>query len=220
MTSKETIVLEAIARTATGKKVRALRRENITPIHIYGKGLTSLTLQADTHLLQQTLHKVGRTVPLTVRVQDEEHFVFAREIQRHPVSDRLIHVDFLRVSLTERITSDVPVELTGEAPGARVEGASVSHDLYSLSVEALPMDLPPIISVDISGLSDVGSAVHAGDLSLGSGVSLITDPSAVIARIVAMRTAEGEGEQATVTEEETSITDSVADASDSDEPAE
>ena len=189
MTSKDTIILDAIARTATGKKVRALRRENITPIHVYGKGLTSLTLQADTHLLQQTLHKVGRTIPLTVRVQGEDHFVFAREIQRHPVSDRLIHVDFLRVSLTERITSDIPVELTGEAPGARVEGASVSHDMYSISVEALPMDLPPIISIDISALSDIGSAIHAGDIALGSGVSLVTDPEAVIARIVVMRSA-------------------------------
>ena len=187
MTTRETFVLETQLRTARGRKVGALRRQSITPIHVYGKDVASLALQADTQTLQRTLAHVGHSVPLTVRVGSDEHFVFAREVQRHPVTDHLIHVDFLQVSLTERITSDVPIELEGEAPGARTEGAIVSHDHHSLSLEALPMDLPPVITVDVSVLDEVGAAIHASDIRLGPNVTLVTDPETVIARIIVLR---------------------------------
>ena len=193
MTTRETVVLETQIRTARGRKVGALRRQSITPIHVYGRDVESQALQADTQTLQRTLARVGHSVPLTVRVGRAEHFVFAREVQRHPVTDHLIHVDFLQVSLTERITSDVPIELEGEATGARTEGAIVSHDHYTLSLEALPMDLPPVITVDVSVLDAVGAAIHARDIRLGANVTLVTDPETVIARIVILRpVADGE----------------------------
>jgi len=196
MTTRETFVLEAQLRTIKGRKAGALRRQSITPIHVYGKGVESLTLQADTQTLQRTLARVGRSVPLTVRANGHEHFVFAREVQRHPVTDHLIHVDFLEVSRTIRIISDVPIELEGEAPGARNEGAIVSHDHHSLSLEALPMDLPPVVTVDMSVLGDVGDVILASDIKLGPNVALITDPETVIARILVLRPVAAEGEAA------------------------
>ena len=196
MTTRETFVLEAQLRTITGRKAGALRRQSITPIHVYGKGVESLTLQADTQTLQRTLAHVGHSVPLTVRADGHEHFVFAREVQRHPVTDHLIHVDFLEVSRTVRIISDVPIELEGEAPGARTKGAIVSHDHHTLSLEAMPMDLPPVITVDVSVLGEVGAAIHASDIKLGSNVTLITDPETVIARIIVLRPVVEEGDAA------------------------
>ena len=196
MTTTEAFVLEAQLRTITGRKAGALRRQSITPIHVYGKGVESLTLQADTQTLQRTLVRVGHSVPLTVRADGHEHFVFAREVQRHPVTDHLIHVDFLEVSRTIRIISDVPIELEGEAPGARTEGAIVSHDHHTLSLEALPMDLQPVVTVDVSVLGEVGAAIHASDIKLGSNVTLITDPETVIARIIVLRPVAEEGEAA------------------------
>jgi large subunit ribosomal protein L25 len=112
------------------------------------------------------------------------------------VTDHLIHVDFLEVSRTIRIISDVPIELEGEAPGARNEGAIVSHDHHSLSLEALPMDLPPVVTVDMSVLGDVGDVILASDIKLGPNVALITDPETVIARILVLRPVAAEGEAA------------------------
>jgi large subunit ribosomal protein L25 len=201
MTTRETVVLETQIRTARGRKAGALRRQSITPIHVYGKDVEPLSLQVDTQTLQRTLARVGHSVPLTVRVGSDEHFVFAREVQRHPVTDLLIHVDFLQVSLTERITSDVPIELEGEAPGARAEGAIVSHDHHTLFLEALPMDLPPVITVDVSVLAEVGAAIHASDIRLGANVTLITDPETVIARIVILRPVAESGAVAEMGEE-------------------
>ena len=183
----QNITLTAQLRSQTGKKVRTLRRDGITPIHVYGQGLESLALQVDAHTLQRTLAQVGRTVPVTLQVAGDEHFVFVREVQRHPVTEQLLHVDFLQVSRTERITTDVPIELEGEAPGGRHEGAMLMHDLYAVSVEALPADLPPVFHVDISGLEEIDDAIRVGDLSVGSTVSILTDPEQIVVRIARQR---------------------------------
>ena len=185
--------IAAEERVALGKKVKALRRSGITPIHVYGPGGPSLSLQSDTYDLVHALGVVGQTSPMTVQVGGEEHFVMVQHIQRHPVNERLLHVDLLRVSRTQRIHASVPLHFEGEAPGARAAGATLSEDLHELAVEALPTDIPHALVVDLAALSDSDSVIHAGDLELPAGVTMITDPGAYVARIIT---------HAVVTEEE------------------
>lgn len=187
--------LAAEERVALGKKVKALRRSGITPIHIYGTGGPSLSLQSDTYDLVHALGVVGQTSPLTVQASGEEHFVMVQHVQRHPVSERLLHVDLFRVSRTQRIHASVPLHFGGEAPGARAAGATLSEDLHELAVEALPTDIPHAIVVDLAALSDPDSVIHASDLELPAGVTMITDPGTYVARIIAHgAAAEGEEE--------------------------
>ncbi len=183
----DAVTLDVEQRSATGKKVRALRRQKITPIHVYGKGTPSLSLQVDTVELYRTLNLVGRTTPLTLRVNGDEHFVVVREVQRHPVSDQLIHVDFLQVSRTERMRVEVPLVIEGEAPAARMEETMLSQDLHSVEVEGLPTDLPSSLTVDISSLDELDKAIRAADLELPPSVDLVTDPEALIVRVVRHR---------------------------------
>ena len=185
--------IAAEERVALGKKVKALRRSGITPIHVYGPGGPSLSLQSDTYDLVHALGVVGQTSPMTVQVAGDEHFVMVQHIQRHPVNERLLHVDLLRVSRTQRIHASVPLHFEGEAPGARAAGATLSEDLHELAVEALPTDIPHAIVVDLAALSDSDSVIHASDLELPTGVTMITDPGAYVARIIT---------HAVVTEEE------------------
>ena len=185
--------IAAEERVALGKKVKALRRSGITPIHVYGPGGPSLSLQSDTYDLVHALGVVGQTSPMTVQVGGEEHFVMVQHIQRHPVNERLLHVDLLRVSRTQRIHASVPLHFEGEAPGARAASATLSEDLHELAVEALPTDIPHAIVVDLAVLSDSDSVIHAGDLELPAGVTMVTDPGAYVARIIT---------HAAVTEEE------------------
>ncbi len=182
MADQATITAEP--RTAMGKKVKALRRAGTTPIHVYGHGAASLSLQADTHELVRTIQDIGYTSPLTVKVGDEEHFVMINHVQRHPVSELLLHVDLIRISRTERIRAAVPLHFEGEAPAAREEGAQLYEDMHSVDIEALPTDIPHAITVDISVLSEAGAAIHARNLSLPPAVTLLTDPDATVARIV------------------------------------
>lgn len=176
-------LIEAQARAALGKKTKALRRAGITPIHVYGRGEESLSLQAETRALVRALGVAGQTSPLTVKAEGKEHFVMAQRIQRHPVSERLLHVDLIRVSRTERIQAAVPLRFEGEAAGARAAGAVLSEDLREILVEALPTDIPHAVVVDLSPLESADSAIVAGDLPLPAGVTLITDASAYVARV-------------------------------------
>jgi large subunit ribosomal protein L25 len=191
----EQYTVEAANRTALGKKNKALRRAGITPIHVYGHGTEPLTLQAETLPLIHTLESVGYTTPLTVKVGADEHFVMVDVIQRHPVTERLLHVDFHQISRTEKVQAAIPLHFEGEARGARQEGATVAEDLHELEVEALPMDLPHVLTVDLGVLEDEDSQILAGQIALPAGVTLLTDPEHVVARIV-MRHAEEEAEPA------------------------
>jgi large subunit ribosomal protein L25 len=197
------ITLEAQSRIALGKKNGALRRSGITPIHVYGRGVDSQSLQADTHDLINTLNQVGFTTPLTVQVAGEEHFVLVQHVQRHPVTEHLMHVDLMAVSRTERRQASVPLHFVGEAPAAREEGAQIFEDLHTLEVEALPTDVPAEFIIDLEILVGADSVIHARDVTLPDGVTLVTDPEAPIVRIVFRRGVEegeapilGEGEEA------------------------
>tara|TARA_Y100000994_G_scaffold56213_1_gene45524 strand:- start:2718 stop:3425 length:708 start_codon:yes stop_codon:yes gene_type:complete len=194
----EEAIVEAENRVALGKKVGALRRSGITPIHVYGKGGESLSLQADTYNLIKTLGIVGHTSPLTVRVGNDEHFVMVQGIQRHPVTERLLHVDLLRISRTEKVHASVPLHFQGESLGAR-GGAHLSEDMHEVEVEALPSEIPHDLIVDISVMDSPDSVIRAGDLSLPAGVTLVTDPDSFIARVIQRRgaTAATSAEEAT-----------------------
>lgn len=183
------VLLDVDPRTAFGKKLGVLRRAGITPIHVYGSGMESLSLQVSTAELIHTLAQVGRTSPLTVRSNGDEHFVMVREVQRHPVTDHLLHVDLIQVSRTERMRTQVPLMIEGEAPATRQQGVMLVQDLHEVEVEALPMDLPSSFTIDVSILTEVDMGIYVRDLEVPSAVSLITDPAAPITRTVLTRVA-------------------------------
>ncbi len=188
MTSQNQVTLDVHPRVALGRKNKALRRAGFTPIHVYGHGEGPLTLQSVARDLIVTLAHVGHTAPLTLRVEGgAEHFVMVREIQRHPVHEHLLHVDFVRISRTEKVRVQVPVHIEGEAPATRAEGLSVSHDLHEVEVEALPHSIPSLFTVDISLMEEPDATIHVRDLEVPAGVEMISDPDAVIVHIAAQR---------------------------------
>jgi large subunit ribosomal protein L25 len=187
------ITIAAQRRTALGKKVRALRRSGVTPIHVYGRDTASASLQVDTVELIHTIGQVGFTTPLTISVDGDDQFVMIRDIQRHPVTEHLLHVDLMAISRTERRLASVPLHFEGESPAIREEGAQLFEDLHALDVEALPLDIPSGLTVDLSVLVAGDSVIHAGDIPLPANVTLVTEPGAPIVRVVHRRGSE-EGE--------------------------
>ena len=177
--------IQVVNRDILGKKTRFLRRQGITPVHIFGHSIESLALQCDTAALQQIIAQAGMTrlIALEVDGDKQPRSVFIREIQRDVVSGQLLHVDFYQVRKTEKIKAEIPLVLVGEAPAMRVKGRILDHALTSVSVECLPDKLPPQIEIDLSALEEVDQALHVSDLALGSDITLITSPDQMIVKV-------------------------------------
>jgi large subunit ribosomal protein L25 len=121
---------------------------------------------------------------------------FAREIQWHPIRGDILHVDFLAVKATQRVSAQVPINLIGESPGARAAGGATIQQLYELTVEALPLEIPSEVEINLEELTDPEGVVRAGDITLPPNVEMLTDPEDVIVRIEVTRVVEAEAEEA------------------------
>jgi large subunit ribosomal protein L25 len=190
----EAVKLELIPRTILGKKVKQLRRAGIVPVHLYGPDVKPRSLQCEQRELLRALAKSGGTTPIVVAVQGErdEQLTFAREIQWHPIRGDILHVDFLAVKATERVSAQVPINLIGESPGAKEAGGATIQQLYELTVEALPLEIPNEVVIDLEELTDPDGVIRAGDITLPSNVDMLTDPEDVVVRIEVTRAVEEE----------------------------
>jgi large subunit ribosomal protein L25 len=185
----EKLTLKASPRQVVGKKTRFLRRQGITPAHLFGHGLDSLALQCATPELKQTIARAGMTriINLAIEGDKQPRSVFIREIQREPLGDGLLHVDFYQVKMTEKIKADVPIILVGEAPALKEKGRTIAHSLTELSVESLPDELPPQIEVDLSGLEEVEQAIFVRDIVLSPGVTVLDEPDQLVVKVSEVR---------------------------------
>jgi large subunit ribosomal protein L25 len=182
--------LEVSRREITGKKVRFLRRQGIIPAHIYGHGIDSTAINVDTKNLKHLLAHAGKTdlISLKVDASKEPIRVLMREVQRNPMTDEPLHVDFYRVSMTEKIKAEVPLVFVGEAPVLKkIKNSSILHLIDSLDIEALPDDLPHSLEVDVSHLEELDHAVHVKDIPLGRGITLLSDPEQMVVKVAEAR---------------------------------
>jgi large subunit ribosomal protein L25 len=104
-------------------------------------------------------------------------------VQHHPVADHILHVDFLQISLKEKVRIDVPVHLVGLAPAVDTYGGILVHGLDHVTIEALPADVPSAIEADVSHLEEIDAALHVSDLPIPVDVTLLTDPEQVVAKV-------------------------------------
>ena len=144
-------------------------------------------------VLIKALAEAGASSPITVTIDGESgsHMAFAREIQWDPRRDTVLHVDLMAADVSRPVTAQVPVTLTGEAPGAARSGGYVSQLLFDVQVSALPLEMPAQIEMDLAGLTDENSVFRTGDIVLPEGVALLTDPEEMVARIEVPRGAVG-----------------------------
>jgi large subunit ribosomal protein L25 len=195
--------LQVDPRSTRGKKLKALRREGVLPANIYGRGIDSVAVQAPKHAVQQLLRTTGRNVVIDLHVNGEgkPRPVLLRSLARNPVTGDVLHLDFQQVSLTEKMHADVPLVLAGEPPAVSVFGGILLQSLDHLVMLALPDDLPSLIEVDVSNLTELESSIHVRDLTLPPNVEVVTDIEQVVAKVAAPRVAEKEEEAAVEGEE-------------------
>ena len=195
----EKIVLEAQKRTLKGKKVKALRRQGFLPGIIYGRLLKNqidpIAIQLDLHEASKTINKLTGSSLVTLIVDKKEYPVVLREAQKDVIYGTLKHVDFMAVSLTEKLQTAVPIELIGQAPAEISMAAVVVTGISELEIECLPQDMPERIEVDATVLVDIDSAIYVKDLVLPDTYEVLTDPEELIAGVTYVTIEEEEEEE-------------------------
>jgi large subunit ribosomal protein L25 len=208
------VVVKASKRDVIGKQVGALRRAGKLPAVLYGHHIESTPIMLDAHETSLTLSKLTSSSLVTVELDGKEYPSLVRQRQRDPLKNRLLHLDFQVISLTEKIRTTIGIELVGKASAVKDFNAVIITGLTELEVECLPQDLPERILVDVSGLAEIGAAIHVRDVVLSDKVAVLDDKDEMIAVATATRVepvveaapveaeAEAEAEEAGLKEEE------------------
>ena len=186
------IQIELDPRELMGKKVRRLRRAGIVPVHLYGPGMEPRALQCKASRLIQVLAKAGGATPIHITISGEpgNHLAFAREIQWDPRRDDLLHVDLLAADVSRPVTAQVPINLMGESAGARNVNGTIMQQLRTVDIQALPLEMPSQIELDISVMEEPDSVIRVSDLSIPDNATLLSDLEDLVVRIELPRVAE------------------------------
>jgi large subunit ribosomal protein L25 len=179
------IELKVTNREILGKKVKHLRRQGITPVHLFGHGIESLALQCDTGELERVLGQAGQTRLISLKLAKEKkpRTAVIREFDRDWRRGQLLHVDFYQVKMEEKIKLEVPIVLVGEAPALKSKTNMLEHELGTLTVECLPAKIPTSLEVDISSLIEPEQAIRVKDVPLDKDITVLNNPELVVAKI-------------------------------------
>lgn len=210
--------LKVEERVILGKKVARLRRQGVTPANIYGHGLDSKAVQVPTPELLRLLKETSRNaiIELTVGGEPGSRPVMIRSVQRDPVTHEILHVDFYQVSLKEKMRAEVPVHLVGESPAVKDLGGILLQEVETLTVRALPTDIPAAIEVDVSGLTELEQSLHVGQLPRSDRYEILADPDVVVVKVEAPRLA-AEAEEVPVEEAVEAAVEEAAEAEEEEE---
>ncbi len=173
----KSVSMNAQPRAATRRSaVKKLRSTGVVPAVIYGRIAPPQNLELNAREFGDAIaHHASENILMDLAVKGDQRpqrLALVQEIQHHPVSGKILHVDFHEVAPDEHVTIQVPVEATGEAVGVKSGGGVLEHVLFRLKVRALPKDLPELIMVDVSSL-EIGKAIHIGDIAAPAGCEIL-----------------------------------------------
>lgn len=182
--------LRAEIRTKLGKGVNGLRRAGFLPGVVYGDGVPSQPIAVPNHEFERVWRSAGESSLLQLKVGEKPYTVLIHEIARDPLTDRPIHADFYAVRMDRALRVAVPLEFIGESGAVKNEGGILIKVMHEVEVEAMPDNLPHLLSVDFSRLSALGDRIVIGDLVCPTGVKIMAPVEEVVAIVEAPRTEE------------------------------
>ncbi|MDR1376818.1 MAG: 50S ribosomal protein L25 [Synergistaceae bacterium] len=196
MSELVTIVMEPRVKSGKGATGR-LRKEGFTPCVFYGPELAEPVVgKIDTTRVARLLSASHwETMRISLKLPSgEEEMCLIREVQRNPLTGKLVHIDFMRLLKGRKVTVNVPVRIHGREACPGVKEGGVLENLHEIEVETLPMTIPEFIDIDISALA-LGDMIHVKDIDLGEGLSLLADPEEVVAIVAIPKLVEEEAEE-------------------------
>jgi large subunit ribosomal protein L25 len=186
------ITLEVQSREETGKNAnRRLRATGLIPAVVYGGDLDPVAIQVDRRTLHDLFKQTGgenAVFLLKLAGTDQKRHSMVRELTIDPISRQVIHIDFLRVLMTEKVKVQVPINLEGTPVGVKNEGGVLDFITREVEVECLPGDIPQTLELDVSDL-EIGSHYEVKDLEVPAGVELMVELDKVIVAVAHSRVA-------------------------------
>lgn len=190
----KSVALKAYPRSQVQRaEVKKLRAAGRVPATIYGRQAKPQNLEVDFEEITDLLHhSVSENVLVDLSVENDarsKRLALVQDVQHHPLSAKVLHVDLHEVAENEKVTVSVPVETTGEAAGVKTGGGTLEHVLFKLKVRCLPKDLPEQLVIDVSAL-EIGKSVHIGEVVPPPGVEILGEKSRAVVTVAAPRAEE------------------------------
>jgi len=171
-------------RENIGKKLNTLRKNKIIPAVVYGKEVNSLPIEINYNDFKELFKKAGESTIIKLKIKDKEkekeYPVLIREVQKHPISEEVLHIDFYQVPMNEEIEVTVPLEFEGVAPAEKEKGGIIVKNIHELEIKALPQNLIHSIKVDLSLLKEIDQEIKVKDLKVPEGVKILADKEEVV----------------------------------------
>lgn len=183
-------------REALGRKVKKLRSTGQVPASIFGKKIESTSVSVALDQFLRVYKEAGETGLVELTVSGSVRPVLIHHVQKDPVTSAILNIEFHEVDLKVKVHANVPLVTIGESPAVTQKKGVVLTILDEIEVEALPMDLPEKIEVDVSALSEVNAEVKVGDLKIPTGVTVLSDASLTVVKIGSLVSKEAEAEAA------------------------
>ena len=186
------VILKAQVRTETGKRVaKDLRNQGLVPANVYKGSKGAVSLQVIKKDLREVLStKAGENVIITLKISGatdaQDKTVLIKEIQREPIMDEILHVDFGEISLTEMLKVNVPLVSKGESVGVKVDDGVLEHIMWELQVECLPTNIPEKIDVDVSDMK-IGDSIFVKNIVAPEGVKILNDGELIAVSVKAKK---------------------------------
>jgi large subunit ribosomal protein L25 len=189
--------LKVLKRDAI-EKPEEVREAGFIPAVFYGPKEAAQSIKIVYADFEKAFKSAGESTVVTLDCDGAEHETLIHDVSYHPVRGNIAHVDFYVIEKGKKVQVNVPLEFTGVAPAEKTLGGTLVKVMYEIEIEAMPKDLPHEIIVDISTLVDFESQIHASDIKLPSGVTLITEAEEVVALVQAANEEEPETPSETV----------------------
>lgn len=183
--------LQVQKREQVGKSA-ALRKAGLIPLELYGKGVENLHLTAQAKEFKKVLKEAGENTIVNAILNNKKYPVIIHDVVRDGMTGDILNVDLYQVRMDEKIKLMVPLEFIGVSPAIKEKNGLLVKSLHEIEVEALPMDVPHIVQIDISKISEIGQSLYVKDLNLPKTVKILFEPETVVATVTAKTTEEEE----------------------------
>ena len=181
------ISLKATTRKEFGKKTKSMKANGLVPAVVYGPGVKNISVQVDEKEFKKVFAKAGESslIELSAEGEKEKRPVLVHEIQKNPLTDSIIHIDFYQADLKEEVEVAIPLVFEGVAPAEKELGGTLNKNMLELEVKALPTNLPQEIKVDISGLKTFEDHILVKDLVIPANVTVMKGADEIVAAVLA-----------------------------------
>ena len=177
--------LEAIKRNVFGKKIKKIRKEGLIPANIFGSNFKSTAISINYRDFLKIYQVVKETGIIYLKLEKQELPVLIKKVQKHPITNKILHVDFRKIDLTQKTEAEVPIKLIKASPAVTEKGGVLLTQLNSVIVEALPQNIPSNIEIDLSTLKEIGDEIKISDLKKDQLFEIKTPAEKTIVSVIA-----------------------------------